>query len=275
MSKAFVDTTVLTDALLKHGEIRDRALSGLSRYDETLLPVYAIKEFKAGPLNNFVWMHNKLAITKSFSAALDALQRMSLTPRRYTTATAIEALKTAAGTVSHDVNNIAGLAAKYGPEAELDSALSDEFRLSIQQAILRAWISRRSLTTRVTNELSCYVEVAPALKKGIFECKPLGCMPVNQCCLADELKASPESLRKLRYATKSIEPQKREHERRAKVLKDLARKPRAPMAEKECRALGDAYFAFFCPSDAEVLTTNLRDHEPLAAALGKKAVDLS
>ena len=30
-------------------------------------------------------------------------------------------------------------------------------------------------------------------------------------------------------------------------------------------------FAFFCPIDAVVLTTNIKDHKPLAEALGKKA----
>jgi len=48
--RAFVDTTVLTDALLKVGEPRDRAKAAIARFVESLLPVYAIKEFQAGPL---------------------------------------------------------------------------------------------------------------------------------------------------------------------------------------------------------------------------------
>ena len=35
-----------------------------------------------------------------------------------------------------------------------------------------------------------------------------------------------------------------------------------------CRQLGDAYFVLFCPRDTTVATTNLRDIQPLAAALG-------
>ena len=56
MNKAVVDTTILTDVLLNTGEVRANALNAISHYDETYLPVYAIKEFKAGPLKNFVWM---------------------------------------------------------------------------------------------------------------------------------------------------------------------------------------------------------------------------
>jgi hypothetical protein len=35
--------------------------------------------------------------------------------------------------------------------------------------------------------------------------------------------------------------------------------------------LGDAVFALLAPHDFVILTTNLKDHEPLASALGKTA----
>ncbi|HEY1731608.1 MAG TPA: hypothetical protein VGG15_07655, partial [Terriglobales bacterium] len=40
---------------------------------------------------------------------------------------------------------------------------------------------------------------------------------------------------------------------------------------ESCRDLGDAIFAFFCPAEAEIATTNLRDLKPLAQAMGKAA----
>jgi hypothetical protein len=47
MSKAYVETTVLTNVLLKPGSKQEtEAKLALSRYDETLLPVYSIKEWK-------------------------------------------------------------------------------------------------------------------------------------------------------------------------------------------------------------------------------------
>jgi hypothetical protein len=64
---------------------------------------------------------------------------------------------------------------------------------------------------------------------------------------------------------------RREDRERRKVLKQLINTPKLPLDRESCRALGDAIFAFFCPEDAVVLTTNLRDHEPLAQAVGKRA----
>lgn len=89
MNRAYIDTTVLTDALLKDDA---RAKAALDRYDWTGLPVYAIKEFRAGPLKNWIWFYNIL-FNNSYPNALRALHRMAFTPKRYTTLTAIEAIR--------------------------------------------------------------------------------------------------------------------------------------------------------------------------------------
>jgi hypothetical protein len=45
-----------------------------------------------------------------------------------------------------------------------------------------------------------------------------------------------------------------------------------PLDNSKCRSLGDAVFAFLAPVDSVILTTNIKDHRPLAQALGKSAV---
>src|SRR5437764_7115047 len=165
MSKAFIDTTVLTDALLKPGHLGSAARAALRRYDVTELPVYAIKEFKAGPLKNFIWFHNKLVLLKSYARSLEVLQRMSLSPKRYTTATALEALQGAAY-ASRNLTS-SDLRAMYGDKAKLDSILCDRYRLAIRVAIEKAWRRRRSLTTDIVIPLSCYKEVSPYVENGV------------------------------------------------------------------------------------------------------------
>ncbi|MBK9769145.1 MAG: hypothetical protein IPP63_20305 [Chloracidobacterium sp.] len=68
------------------------------------------------------------------------------------------------------------------------------------------------------------------------------------------------------------EPAKRENPPRQRVLHDLAVRKNFKMKDKDCKNLGDAVFALFCPADADILTTNISDHRPLAEALGKTAV---
>ncbi len=154
--KAFVDTTILTDVLLKPHVKGKIAKESLSKFKETELPVYAIKEFKAGPLNNFKWIHDKLAITGSFTDSLEALHRMSMTPKRYTTSTAIEALREAAVTLKGVTNQI--LVDKYGAKASPDATLCAIFRASIKTSIFKSWKARRSVTTNTAPGMTLRIE---------------------------------------------------------------------------------------------------------------------
>jgi hypothetical protein len=269
-SKAFVDTTVLTDALLKVGEQHDKAKAALSKYKSTLLPVYAIKEFKGGPLRRYIWLHNKLVTLNSFNATLAALQRVSATPQRYLTSTALQALQT----VAHSIRKLplAAFSKKYGDAATLDDVLRDEFRLTLRLKVLKAWSQRRKLTSTVVDELSCYLESAPVLKNGLIEIKPTKCaVEETECCRAAEFKGRRSDLEVLHSVLES-RTTPTERDRRKRVLRELIRKPRQAMTDAMCSDLGDAVFVLCCPNDADILTTNVKDHEPLAAALGKTVV---
>ena len=62
---------------------------------------------------------------------------------------------------------------------------------------------------------------------------------------------------------------RREDYRRRRALRNLVSARPQLLTDSPCRDLGDAVFALFCPKDAVILTTNTKDHGPLAEALGK------
>ena len=271
MTKAFVDTTVLTDSLLKPKTKGIAAKAALKRFDETLLPVYAIKEFKAGPMYYYVWTHNKFALASSFQDALEALHGMILSPRKYLPATAVEAIQTA---VAENLSlSFKSLANKYGEKATANVALRDLFRASLKVLILKAWKQRRTVTTEVVQPLTCYPEVGPTASDLLIEMDTGKCKPEKECCLGPSLRKRTDDLKTLVETIKNL-TEKPENDKRHKVLREISRKPTDAISETYCRGLGDAYFALFCPKDAVILSTNISDHEPLARALGKKAQDV-
>ena len=265
MNKAFIDSTILTDALIKSGEAKKLALGALNKFDITELPVFAIKEFKAGPFKNFVWMHNKLVTVGSYKGALLALQRMSRTPKHYTTSTAIEALSEAAGSIGRQTPD--SFIKKYGESASMDKILCDEFRLTLKTIIMKGWKKRRKITTEITSPLPCYREVPPYENRGLIEIEPRKCNPPGECSLAPLLRGKLEEMKKMREAIKDSD--KLENKRRSKTLRQLYRKPKEPIEEKDCLNLGDAIYVLICPHDSIIITTNIADYKPLADALGK------
>lgn len=268
MSRAYVETTVLADALLKPGPRANAATSALRRYDESLLPVYSIKEFKAGALAKYVWFHGKLVTTRSWEKTLAQLRKSAMSPfRGRWVSTAVEALE-AAGHRNSDVT-LGELVDKYGALATDDVVRCERYRLSLRRIIMRAWKKRRQVTSSVVDELSCYPEGDVIEERGLIELGEVNCCPKDECCLAAELRRHPENLRKMKAAIAS-QPPKDENVKRSQVLRSLTR-PNQKLTPKQCRHLGDAVFAYFCPPDAVILTTNTTDLRPLAEALGKKA----
>ena len=262
MTRAYLDTTILADALLKRGASRDNALTALKRYESIEFPVYAIKEFKAGALYGWVWLHNKLADTRSRAKTLAAI-RSVMAYRRNLPATALEALSDLG---LQEKTTFRALQRQYGADADPDVAEADRLRSAARVRIFLAWRNRRSLGSAVV-PLSCYSEKEPREEaNGLLTCSPMGC-GASECAMAPALKASAADLEALRDAVLK-QPKKSENDRRSHALKELIRD--RPFTDSLCQALGDAVFVFFAPRESVILTSNVRDHQPLAEALGKR-----
>lgn len=264
MTTAFVETTTLTDFLLKKDGSETRAAAAFAKHNDQVIPEFSWKEFKRGPLKNFVWAHNKLVDTKSFLDSFAALQRMSRSPHRYLTATAIQALHTAFAGL---FGNLPAMQAVFKEQADTDRLMADAFRLELKLVITRAWKNRARLFGGQAQKLSCYPDSPIRETKGLLDLTPRDCPKGTECCLKRELIARPKDLKAVRTALKSLTDRK-EVAVRGKIIRQLEKHPASPMGKDECQGLGDAYFVMFCPNDGVIITTNVRDIEPMATALG-------
>jgi len=265
MSKAYIDTTILTNVLLKRRSPAGvKAEAALKTDSVTQLPEYAVKEFKKGPLSVFAWVHNKLVSTRSVADTVAAIQRVSPTPQRYRVSTALEALSEAMRATGAQTPK--ELLERYGEAAKSDRVNCDEYRLALKALIYRAWTRHRRVASAVVQPLSCYTMVKPFEELGLLRLYPKKCQPEHECCLGASMRADPAALKALK-TTVDKQPSKAENARRSGALASLL--ANKPMTEKMCDDLGDAVLVFFAPSDSVILTTNTRDFEPLAGALGK------
>lgn len=246
--KSFIDTTILVDYLLKSGKKKEESKVALQKCEESYLPQYAIKEFKAGPLQYFAWFYNKLTKTNSLLSAIEALQKLSLTPQRHRLSTALEALMEAYKKISS--RPLSHLTSSYGEKAKIDIVLNDRFRLSLKRKILSSWKNRRNVTTKTGNELECYTELAPIESNGLFSLKPNKCN-TKRCCLTEMYRAQINDIQKIDKKLLTLEA-KEENRKKHKVLRELIRKKNYYLSDSECRQLGDVYFVCFCPNDHSI-----------------------
>lgn len=266
MSHGFVETTVLTDFLLKRDGSEKAAANSFKRFSQVSVPQYAWKEFKRGPLANFLWAYNKLSETGSFTASLAALQRMSRSPKRYLTSTAIQAFHSAFVSF-FDSATLHSLGKQYGAKADLDALHADFLRFEIKAAIVKSWGRRHAILGGPVHILECYPDAEIRETTARIEIEPRDCPRSASCCLKTELRTRARDVAAVRASLRSI-PRRKEITSRSDVLRHIEKHKSASMTYKDCRHFGDAYFVLFCPTGATILTTNQRDIEPMAKALG-------
>jgi len=265
MTRAFLDTTILADALLKIGRDNKQANASFARYEELLVSGYAVKEFKAGPLRGYVWLHNKIVTSRRWGDAIEAIASVWQQRNLSTTATR---------TVADFTNSMGAQLAELGlinqDGSQYQDLLAKEARIWLKTKITKAWRDHKKPRFKHVNPLSCYAVREPSEKPdGLIDSHPLRCT-LGHCCLRQQFTADLVATEKLELACKAL-ADKPEMNKRRSVLHDIRRKPKAPIDHGACIRLGDAVFALQCPTDAVVLTTNLVDHGPLCAALGKTA----
>lgn len=269
MSKtAIVDSTVLTDVLIKSGERRDNARNALETFDQTLLPMYAIKEFKHSPLQHYAWAHNAIVDGGTLPGLIRRIRALPPYWQRKAS-TALEALESAFAHLGP--TSTTDLVKKYGDNARVERVMADRLRLALRQIIEDGWEDRHQVADETIGQIACYEEKAPFMERGRIQLRPRRCDPSGDCCLAALMKQESTILEALIEGVHAA-PDSQENRARATVLKKMRRKPKQQINDKECRAIGDAAYAFYLPDDGVVLTTNTKDHEPLAQALGRGAV---
>lgn len=257
----FVDTTVLTEALLKPAASRKKARAEIRGFRRSILPVYAIKEFKSGPLKYFIWAHNKLAMTRSYVQTLKAIQNSFRRP--YQQSTALEALQ-----MGHETLVGSDLA-QARTSAQTDTALADSVRLAIRRRVDIGWRERRKITTEIGDELPCFAEASHVYNEqtNFIDDARTEC-DLGKCCAAKLLRVQLADIQKILNAMRDFT--RPEDVRRRAALHLLKNTPKRDFPEKSCKDLGDAYFALRCPDGCVILTSNSKDHRVLAAAVGKE-----
>lgn len=270
-SKAYLDTTVIANALLRSDAIGRRCAEAIRRFAHSEMPEYALKELKAGPLSAWIWCHNKLNETRSFADTLAAINAVSATPRRNFSATARQAFQQAAETDKASFVTALQLTGEGG--APVDRALADRYRLYLRRKVILAWQRRRTIASHTSMPLRCFIEGdLHELGGGNLAFDRYSCPRNAKCEVFNVLIHMPDDVGRLMEVVKA-QPQKTENTKRYQALRHIHRTPNRAFSDTLCRGLGDAVFALMAPPDCVILTTNVKDHTPLAHALGKVAME--
>jgi len=235
LSKAFLDTTILCNALELSGTTKAKvAQDALDSYDSTEAPVYSLKELRAGPLSSWILAHNVIAAESSIEDAIERLGKMSSFKPRQGSVSSFALITGLLGVIRQQKE---ANPSKNHPDFDEKALLENHLALRI----LRAWKKRRSVASKVVQPLACFVDqelllVDRQLKfDGGSECaKGIA------CGAALELKKHSAVVTQL---LKNVFPpppkgeiskEKREKTRRRQALKEVVSHAPANFPRKDC-----------------------------------------
>ncbi len=263
LNTCYLDTTFLVNCLFLPPQETKLYLDVISKFSRVCVPEYAHKEMKLGVVRNFFWMYTKLIDKNSLVDALAALQRSALSPARYRTATAIQALKTVIDTSLNQLLLEHGTTSGSGTESN-ESNLARILSLELKRQIVKGWNNRLSIG-KMVNPLNCYQRQPIDSETVPLSIKPDNCKKGSECCVFKALKPFGKNAKKLEDLI-ALLPPKAENKRRKDALKQL--RLGREFGLTECRSIGDAYFILSSPKEWTILSTNIGDFAPMSEALG-------
>jgi hypothetical protein len=265
--KGFVDTTILIEVAEKRAPTPQQVKAFVAVNGAADVSDYAYRELVAGRLQQICDAHNRVLAAQDPAEAIGAILRQSAFRARSATASATA------------VAQALSIALQASTSSRGDVKREVQQALQMQAGLL--W--RRAMRDPAfvgSQPLACFAKgpltvdpVSGALKgpSGAFNCDKRA-----RCAAAQYMSQDQQGVQRLIDALHPNElgpalAAKQENKSRRKALKDLKQHGPSAFNKRNCRALGDAYFALMCPPGSTVLTTNLVDHDLLCGALNKTA----
>lgn len=266
--KSFLDTTVVVD-LVDLGSSRHASTTEFVRANApAAAPLYALRELLEGKLRPLCDVHNRLLAAAGLGEALMGLASLCAVAGRKKDS----AIRAFAKALTKATQTTQSASIGQVREDMLQALALDIASIWIRARKAGGWSRVQPLGCFPVGEISHGAAGELTGAGGSF-----GCEATARCSAASHLF---DHLAEVEKAAEALHPKnlsgpllaKRETSRRRAALKSLRDLGPKRFNKRDCRALGDAYFAIMCPGTATVVSTNISDFEPLCAALGKRVV---
>lgn len=269
MAGCFLDTTIVVNIADKNDPQYTKSSAYIATNQPAIMPYYALRELLVGYVQILCDSHNAIQASDNPAEALIALLRLNPMQGRKKEARIKILAEELKG--CFDAN-------QTGQRDQLNREMLQSLALRVNSVWRRA---KRINGVSLKQPLGCFNDGKITYGESGELRGPndsFNCHKDKRCAAAGYLSDDQNVLLKL---IEALHPNnlpldvanKNENQKRRKALKELQTNGPKKFNKGRCRALGDAYFAAMCPPGSVVLTSNLKDHEPLCEILNKKAVE--
>lgn len=269
MSGSFLDTTIVVDLCDNKSPSDVKNIKDHLRNNQPAeAPYYALRELLAGHVQGLCETHNILNAASTPAEALTALVNRSPAEGRK---------KNARIEIFSNILDKSFADGANGARSEIKSEMLQALAIRTNQLWRKA---QKISSVELVQPLGCFSTGSLSYGSAGELRAPrnnFNCDKKERCFAAAYIYNDQITLTKLIEALHPdklgpVASKKTENTSRRKALKDLLASGPKDFNKRNCRAIGDAYFAAMCPPGSDVVTTNTVDHLPLCEALGKNTI---
>ena len=269
--KVFLETTIMVDRLCKDNETRSKIEKILSNYDKTYTSNYARMEFKRGFLQNLVYLHGKVTLSRNLTEVLEAISKLSATPQRHLLGSILKSIKNFYRNIYQ--TKPSEIIEKYG-DISIDEYLKEMAESYLSNLIRSSWRRFDKVVDEMINPMKCFVDIeAPRKAERIYDNTPRTCDKSKyKCEIRRFFNDNPDSFYKILKRLQGLPNPDTETTKRIKSLKEVLRLRKKDIGPKDCWNCSDAIMAVEAPHDSDIFNNNQKHYIPICDALSKQSV---
>ncbi len=274
--EVFIETSIMTDYLIKDRATKTKVDKILSAFDKNITSNYVRMEFKKGPLQYLVYLHNKTITCKSMSEVHQAISKLSYGYQRHRLSTVLEQIESFYK--RYYQTKPSEIIKEYG-DLSLDDFLREKAISYFGNLIRNSWRNFEKVVDELINETECFTDIQAPYKKGtnkVYRNTPTTCKSSStKCRLKDFFNENHYTFGDMLKKLQEIDSPDQETINRIKSLKEILRLIKFRNREiqvKDCWYCSDAIIAVEAPPKASIFHNNKQHYEPICEAIEKKSI---
>ena len=262
--KLFLETSIQIDRFSADPEKKDKIDKIISQFTQILGSTYVKMEFRRRFIQDLVYLYNEALLgAETFAdvyARIDRLQ--SDFHKRKIKGIIASFYRFFLDTKEEEVS---------GP---LGKVILEKAVPYFRQFIPAAWEDFEYKVDVLLNETDCYhAKTGPVLRGKKFDNKMTKCKRTDiKCKIVEFLILNRDTFRKIYEKLTQMDGLDDEQQKIKNILEKALKYPQNMADRQNCWNCGDAIIAVESPTDAVLLTTNIKHFEPICSEIGKECI---
>jgi predicted nucleic-acid-binding Zn-ribbon protein len=263
----------MTDYLIKNNITKEKVDDVLTNFNKKITSNYVRMEFKKGPLQYLIYLHNKIVACRDMAEVHQAIRELSAGYQRNRLSSILEHVEKF---FKKYYKSRPSEIIKECGDIELGYFLREKAISFLSNLIRPSWRKFEKVVDELINPMECFIDIQAPYRKGIskvYRNNPRTCeKSPSKCKIREFFNDNSSAFGNILRRLKEIDSPDQETIKRIRSLKKILRVKKREVRVEDCWNCSDAIIAVEAPDEAAIFDNNRRHYDPICEAIGKRSI---